>query len=152
MSGGWGWRKLVVRPLDYLQAEYQSMRPARPDCDCAPPPGVRDCAPPAQRRWWEIAAHKARSPGPAGLVLGLPPGHARSTEPPRSPPADRDIALDRSVTPSWTPQLLPISMVVTRHTWQMMDRQHAKRWMGCFRSTSVLMSEQFCLAIMRSKH
>ena len=88
--------RLVVRPLDYLQAEYQSMRP-----DCAPPPGVRDCAPPAQRRWWEIAAHKARSPGPAGLVLGLP-GHARSTEPPRSPPADRDIALDRSVTPSWS--------------------------------------------------
>ena len=88
--------RLVVRPLDYLQAEYQSMRP-----DCAPPPGVRDCAPPAQRRWWEIAAHKARSPKHAGLVLGLP-GHARSTEPPRSPPADRDIALDRSVTPSWS--------------------------------------------------
>ena len=90
--------RLVVRP-DYLQAEYQSMRPARPDC--APPPGVRDCAPPAQRRWWEIAAHKARSPKHAGLVLGLP-GHARSTEPPRSPPADRDIALDRSVTPAWS--------------------------------------------------
>ena len=83
--------RLVVRP-DYLQAEYP---------DCAPPPGVRDCAPPAQRRWWEIAAHKARSPKHAGLVLGLP-GHARSTEPPRSPPADRDIALDRSVTPSWS--------------------------------------------------
>ena len=129
MSGGWGCRKLVVRPLDYLQAEYQSMRPAPPDCDCAPPPGVRDCAPPAQRRWWEIAAHKARSPKHAGLVLGLP-GHARSTEPPRSPPADRDIALDRSVTPSWTPQLLPISMVVTCHTWQMMDRQHAKAMNG----------------------
>ena len=30
------------------------------------------------------------------------PGHAPSTEPPRSPPADRDIALDRSVTPSWS--------------------------------------------------
>ena len=51
-----------------------------------------------------------------------------------------------------TPQLLPISMVVTCHTWQMMDRQHAKAMNGPLRSTSVLISEQFCLAIMGLKH
>ena len=131
MSGGWGWRKLVVRPLDYLQAEYQSMRPAPPDCDCAPPPGVRDCAPPAQRRWWEIAAHKARSPKHAGLVLGLPVT--------RGARSHLGVLL-LTVTLLWTgashqpgprtPQLLPISMVVTCHTWQMMDRQHAKAMNG----------------------
>ena len=142
--------RLVVRP-DYLQAEYQSMRPACPDC--APPPGVRDCAPPAQRRWWEIAAHKARSPGHAGLVPGLPVTRGARSHLGVLLLTVTLLSTGASHRPGRkTPQLLPISMVVTRHTWQMMDRQHAKRWMGCFRSTSVLMSEQFCLAIMRSKH